>query len=155
MNKLVDICCESIRKNWKEFNITSDNPYYDILWETFENKFNIDRDNIYLHIFKKFIKKEEIDNIIIENRININKENSETLTIKGLHRLERKNLHLFCNNFGLHHESKTNKILKKNRRVLYIYMPNIWSWEYTEKNPYSKFKEELENKKKDIVLYVK
>lgn len=153
MNTLKDISSEIIRQNWLNYKDEIYNTfYYELLWESLEDKFKIDKSDPYLSILKKFINNEEINyKTPLFNRIHINQENNETLLLKGLDGEERKYIHLLCDKIGLHHESKTNP-KKKNSRFLYIYKPEIWLWEYTEENPYSKSQEfyakrELEKQK--------
>ena len=139
MNNLKNISSENIRQNWLNYKDEIFNsPYYQLLWDDFENKFGIDKDNIYLIIFKKFINNEEINyKKPLFDKIHINQINEETLIFKGLNGEERKNIHFLCNKIGLHHESKPHP-KKKYKKFLYIYKPKLWLWEYTEKNPYSK-----------------
>lgn len=151
IDELKDISSESIRKNWlnhKEEIINT--PYYDVLWDIFENKYKIDKDNIYYKLFKKFINNEEIDlKNHLFNKIFVEKINEETFLIKRLNSEKRKDIHKLCDCIGLHHESKPNKN-NKNTKFLYIYKPKEWLWEFTEKNPTSKskeFYEKLEIKK--------
>lgn len=124
---------ETIRKNWSKYK----KDYLDqqiILWEDLEKKFSIDSDNMYLKIFKKFIDGNPIYYPRpIDNKIHIIQINSSTLEIKGLDGFERKYIHQLCNKIGLHHESKP---AKKHKKFLYIYKPNEWLWEFTEKNSF-------------------
>ena len=141
-NSLQDISSETIRQNWLNYKDEIYNTlYYELLWDSLKNKFDIDNNNMYFIIFKKFIHNEEI---IYEkplfDRIHIIQINNETLVMKGLDGEERKNIHLLCDQIGLHHESKLHP-KKKYNKFLYIYKPKTWLWEYTEKNPYSKSEE--------------
>ena len=140
MKTLKDISSESIRQNWLSYKDEIYNShYYELLWDTLENKFKIAKDDMYLIIFKKFIDNEEITPTLFD-RIHINQVNNETLVFKGLNGKERKYIHLLCDKIGLHHESKSHRE-KKYIRFLYIYKPKIWLWEFSEKNPYSKSEE--------------
>ena len=134
MNALQDISSEIIRQNWLNHkNEMYNSPYYELLWNSLENKFKIDKNDMYLIIFKKFINNEEISyKKPLFDRIHIQQINNETLVLKGLDREERKNIHLLCDKIGLHHESKSHP-KKKHTRFLYIYKPKVWLWEYTEK----------------------
>jgi hypothetical protein len=130
---LKDISSEIVRKNWLNYKDEVYNtPFYEILWDNLEDKFKIDKKNVYLQICKKFINNEKIDNSDCINQLD-----EETLVFKGLDGDERKEIHHLCDKIGLHHESKSHP-KKKHKRFLYIYKPKIWLWEYTEKNPYSK-----------------
>jgi hypothetical protein len=148
-NSLKEMSTDIIRQNWLSYKDEIYNfPYLiELLWNDLETKFNIDKNNIYYSLFKKFICNEEIDynKFSLENHIIIEKLNNETLILKGLDGEERKNIHILCDKIGLHHESKTHP-KKKNKRFLYIYKPKIWLWEYTEKNPYSKSEEYYEKR---------
>jgi len=139
MNSLIDISGEAVRKNWQSSkDIIADSPYYDILWKSFENKFNISTEDNFYIILKKFINNEDISyKKPLYDRIHIIKENDSTLVFKGLGGDERREIHQLCDKIGLHHESKIHS-KKKHKKNLYIYKPHVWLWEFTEKNPYSK-----------------
>ena len=158
MNSLIDISSETIRKNWLMYKDTIvETPYYDILWETIQKKFNIDSENVFYIILKKFINNEDIIyKKPLYDRIHIIKEYDNTLVFKGLGGNERKEIHLLCDKVGLHHESKI-QTKKKNKKFLYIYKPSVWLWEFTEKNPYSQSDEyyknrEIEREKKNKIM---
>ena len=137
MNTLQDIASEIVRKNWLNHKDEIYNsPYYEILWDRLQCKCKIDKNDRYFPIFKKFINNETQS----FDSIQINQINNETLVLKGLDGKERKHIHLLCDKIGLHHESKSQP-KKKYNRFIYIYKPKIWTWEYTEKNPYSNSKE--------------
>ena len=147
MNTLKNISSEIIRQNWLNYKDEIYNsPYYELLWDSLESKFEIDKNDMYLIIFKTFINNEEINyKKPLFDRIHINQINKETLVLKGLDGEERKHIHLLCDKIGLHHESKSHP-KKKYNRFLYIYKPKLWLWEYTEKNPYSKSEEYYEKR---------
>ena len=153
MNTLKDTSSESIRQNWLDYKDTIYNsPYYELLWDSLESKFKIDKNDIYLTIFKKFINNEEINyKTPLFGTIHINQINDETLLLKGLNGEERKHIHLLCDKIGLHHESKSHP-KKKYNRFLYIYKPKVWLWEYTEKNPYSESEEYYKKKEMEKQL---
>ena len=142
MNDIHDIPSEDIRANWSQYKDEIYNTQqYELLWDSLENKFGIDKTDIYLSIFRKFIDGAEINHKKpLFDRIHINQIDTNTLVLKGLDSEERKHIHLLCDKIGLHHESKTHP-KKHNKRFLYIYKPKIWLWECTEKNPYSKSEE--------------
>lgn len=140
MNILKNISSETIRQNWLNYKDEIYNsPYYELLWESLESKFEIDKNDVYLTIFKTFIGGEEIDcEKLLFDGIHINQINEETLVLKGLTGEERKHIHSLCDKIGLHHVSKSENTYD---RFLYIYKPKVWLWEFTEKNPYSKSEE--------------
>ena len=156
MDSLKNISSDIIRKNWITYKdiILYTSDYYELLWKGLEDKFNIDNTNIFFILFKKFINNEELNcDKPIYDRIHINKENNETLVIKGMNGEERKDIHKLCDKIGLHHQSKPYH-KKKYKKFLYIYKPKVWCFEYTEKNPYSESdeiyqKRELERKIKE------
>jgi len=123
MNTLKDISSESIRQNWLNYKDEIYNSsYYELLWDSLESKFEIDKNDMYLTIFKTFINNEEINyKKPLFDRIHINQINKETLVLKGLDGEERKHIHLLCDKIGLHHESKSHP-KKKYNRFLYIYI---------------------------------
>jgi len=151
---LQNISSEIIRQNWLNYKDEIYNsPYYDLLWDSLESKFQIDKNDIYFIIFKKFINNEEIIyKKPLFDRIHLNQINNETLIFKGLTGEERKHIHLLCDKIGLHHDSKSHPKIKY-KKVLYIFKPKIWLWEYTEKNPYSK--SEAYYKKQDEITKIK
>jgi hypothetical protein len=56
MNTLKNISSEIIRQNWLNYKDEIYNSsYYELLWDSLESKFEIDKNNIYLTIFKTFI----------------------------------------------------------------------------------------------------
>jgi hypothetical protein len=139
MDSLKNIASNVIRENWSVYkDIINNSPYYEILWKDLENKFNISKNDIYLPILKKFINnKLFIRKKPYLNRITIILEDNKTLILKGLDGFDRRQVHLLCDKIGLYHRSKIN-LKKTNKKFLYIYKPDIWLWEYTVKNPYSK-----------------
>lgn len=154
MKSLQDISHEMIRQNWTSYRDTMlHSPYYDLLWESWEKKHNIDNTDMFLTLCKQFIHNEDCNRTKpLLDRIYVEHVNTEIMLLKGLDGEERKHIHLLCDQIGLHHESKSHP-KKKYKRFLYIYKPNIWLWEYTVPNPYSKSKEyyvqrELESQRK-------
>jgi hypothetical protein len=138
---LQDISYEVIRQNWTSYqDIMCNSPYYDLLWENWEKKHNIDKTDIYFMLFKQFIHNEDCNRTKPWfDRIYVEQVNPETLILKGLNGSERKHIHILCDQIGFHHKSISQQ--KKYVRFLYIYKPNIWLWEYTEPNPHSKSRE--------------
>lgn len=134
---LQNISCDAIRQNWNnhtDYDITN-SPFYDIVWNDWENKYTEFTKNIFYPILKKFVMGNNIGRIEpYERQYYIIQENESTLILKGLSNDDRKQVHLLCDKIGLHHKSIQNK---KNKH-LWIYKPVVWLWEYTEKNPYSK-----------------
>lgn len=152
MDTLEKISAEVIRKNWNIFkkNLTDiTSIQYQILWDGWFEKFNINKDDFYILLFKKFI-----ENDIIENTTTIIKENESTLILKSLEGSERKEIHKLCDKLGIFHQSKKHP-KKKYKKFLYIYKPVNWLWEFTERNPYSEpdevYKEREKNYKKKIL----
>ena len=134
MQTLQELSTETIRKNWITYKdiISKDNLMYELLWNDLYKKFEFEKNNEmkYVIIFRDFIEGKEILDIN-----NIIKENDKTLIMKGLDGYDRKIIHKLCDKIGLHHNSIT---MKKRKRHLYIYLPENWCFEFTERNPYSK-----------------
>ena len=134
---LQNISCDAIRQNWNnhtDYDIIN-SPFYDIVWNDWENKYTEFTKNIFYPILKKFVMGNNIGRIEpYERQYYVIQENENTLILKGLGNDDRKHVHLLCDKIGLHHKSVQNK---KNKH-LWIYKPVVWLWEYTEKNPYSK-----------------
>ena len=123
---LQDISYEVIRQNWTSYqDIMCNSPYYDLLWENWEKKHNIDKTDIYLMLFKQFIHNEDCNRTKPWfDRIYVEQVNPETLILKGLNGSERKHIHILCDQIGFHHKSISQQ--KKYVRFLYIYKPNTY-----------------------------
>jgi len=118
----------------------------DNAWNNWYDKFNINKDDFYVKLFKKFIMNEEI---ITNNFIVINEG---ILILKNLTGFERKEIHKLCDKIGLHHNSI---IAKKNKKHLHIIKPSCWKWEHSEPNPYSEAPEvykQREEKYKELLI---
>ena len=141
MQSLQELSSATIRKNWDIYkdHIVVNNYFYDIIWNNFYKKFDSDEMK-YVIMFRDFIEGHDIKNNDIP--YHFIKENDKTLIIKGMNGEERKMIHKLCDKIGLHHNS-VNK--NKKKKHLYIYLPEKWSFEYTEKNPYSRDDEYYHN----------
>jgi len=137
---LQNISCDAIRQNWNnhtDHGITN-SPFYDIVWNDWENKYTEFTKNIFYPILKKFVMGNNIGRIEpYEQQYYVIQENENMLILKGLGNDDRKHVHLLCDKIGLHHKS----VQKKKNKHLWIYKPVVWLWEYTEKNPHSKSEE--------------
>jgi hypothetical protein len=112
MNTLKNISTEMIRQNWLNYkDVIYNSPCYELLWDSLESKFEIDKNDMYLTIFKQFINAEKIYKKSLFDRIHIKQINNKTLVLKGLYEEERKHIHLLCDKIGLHHESKSHKYI--------------------------------------------
>ena len=134
MQSLQELSSATIRENWDVYkdHLPVNNYFYDIIWNDFYKKFDMDEMK-YVIIFRDFIEGNDIKNN--DMPYHFIKENDKTMIIKGMNGEERKMIHKLCDKIGLHHNS-VNK--NKRRKDLYIYLPEKWSFEYTEKNPYSR-----------------
>jgi hypothetical protein len=93
--------CIVIRKNTHK---TSMSPYYDIVWNDWEQSHSKLTTNIFYPILKKFVNGDDIVSVQIEScehQYYISQENKTTLILKGLHSEDRKQVHLLCDNIGL------------------------------------------------------
>lgn len=143
MQTLQELSTETIRKNWNTYKdiISPDNHFYNIIWNDLYKKFEFEKsDEIsYVTIFRDFIEGKEIKS---NNKYyHFIKDNNKTLIIKGMDGDKRKIIHKLCDKLGLHH----NSVPKNKKKHLYIYIPDNWSFEYTERNPYSKDDEYYQN----------
>jgi hypothetical protein len=124
-----DINIKNIKTNWNNYENNISKETYEILWNDTIKKFDINENNYYFIILRNFIDKKKFsyknDKIVLENE--------NILILKGLDGEERKEIHKLCDKIGLHHRS----IKKKKKKHLYIYKPEVWLWEFSEKNPYS------------------
>ena len=134
MQSLQELSSATIRENWDVYkdHLPVNNYFYDIIWNDFYKKFDMDEMK-YVIIFRDFIEGRDIKNN--DMPYHFIKENDKTMIIKGMNGEERKMIHKLCDKIGLHHNS-VNK--NKRKKDLYIYLPEKWSFEYTEKNPYSR-----------------
>jgi hypothetical protein len=150
MNSLKDISSEIIRKNWIELKEYVLPFMYNLIYDSFINKFKINKYDIFFIMLKRFIDNGEINyKDTLYGRIDVVQVDG-TLGLEGLNERERNNICLLCDTIGLHHKQTSyNKQLaypKKNiNKCLDIYKPDIWLWEYTEKNPYTKTEEYYDN----------
>lgn len=161
-NTLQEFSSEIVRQNWLQHKTEIMDYQYNILWESLEKKMDIHKTDIYYCLLKKFIdererQQEQTESIVIHDNeiqsfekmgVYIERKDENTLIIKGLDGKDRKNIHLLCDKIGLHHQSISHP-KKKHKRFLHIYLPTVWLWEYTEKNPYSKSKEFYEQREQD------
>jgi hypothetical protein len=154
---LQSLTSETIRQNWDIYkNIVINTPFYENIWDEFEIKQELNEKVPFYLLLKYFINNTMNE---YENKNNINYEipNENIMVINKLDGDKRKFLHLLCDKIGLHHDSKTIKIKKgKHCKQFYIYKPEVWLWEYTEKNPYSKDieyynKKELERQQQKLI----
>ena len=145
MEKLQELSKETIRKEWSIYKntISKDEPLYELLWNDLYEKFKFEKNNEmeYVTIFRKFIEGKDI--VFIGNYV---REDNKTLIIKGLNGYKRKLLHKLCDKIGLHHKSVE---IKRGKKHLYLYIPDNWSFEFTERNPYSKEDEYYLNLEKE------
>jgi hypothetical protein len=114
---LLYICSEKIRKNWSEQDQIINNVIYNIIWDTFVDKFHINKNCPYFKILKKFV---ENDISFKDDNLNFKFIDQKTLIISKLKNQDRKKLFTLCNHLGLQFNKK-NKIIK----------PEIWLWEFS------------------------
>lgn len=128
---------ENIRKNWLDYkDKINDVLYLDELWNDLKKKQKIVNKDNYISIFRKFINNEIINyDGLLPYSVHMENKDDNTLILEGLSNKGRKDVHELCDKIGLHHESKT--MPETNKRVLFVYKPKIWLWEFTEKNPFS------------------
>jgi hypothetical protein len=138
MQNLQDLSSETIRKNWIIYKeeILKNNFFYEILWNDLYKKFDLEKnfEIKYILLLRDFIDGNEIKNN--DKYYKFIKENDKTLIIKGMDGEERKIIHKLCDKIGLHHKSV---FFKNKKKDLYIYLPDKWSFEFTDKNPYSEY----------------
>lgn len=132
---------EIIRQHWNQYALLVDqsSQLYLSLWDDWCRKYGHQLSDPYIQLFKKFIEEKTI---IQTSLIMVT---YDTLVLKGLNSDEREELHILCDQIGLHHQSIK---AKKHKRHLYIYRPPIWLWEFSEKNPCSQPPEYYENLRK-------
>ena len=97
--------CNIIRKNTHK---TSMSPYYDIVWNDWEQSNIKLTTNTFYPILKKFVNGDDIVSGEIESgehQYYVLQENKTTLILKGLNSDDRRQLHLLCDNIGLQFSS--------------------------------------------------
>ena len=121
-----------VRKNYQQFKEQlKENPQYeDFLWNTFCRKFDINTTDKYFILLKKFINNEKIlinckDDFFIQKGEN-------TIVLYDISKQNNFHINSLCDHLGLHYELKPCQ----TKYVTYVYKPQNWSWEFTEKNPY-------------------
>lgn len=138
---------ETIRREWDTHNdISSHTAYYELIWDSWYQKFQRDRTDPRVQLLRNFIENKPIIGDNWTKQLN-----DRTLERKIDDSYERKELHKLCDQIGLHHVSKLRPPRKgKVRKSVYIYKPEKWLWEYTVRNPYSKSDEYY--KQRDIEI---
>jgi len=144
MQTLIETSSEVVRKNWNEYknDVQIDTTYYNMLWEELYKKFNIDGEEKFIKLLRNLIERK---NIKTSNTVVL--ENETTLILKNIDTCKRRTIHDLCDHIGLHHVSKT--LGKHKQRVLYIYLPTDWCWEFTKENIYDNEQLKEERKKKE------
>jgi hypothetical protein len=128
---------EEQRKQWKTLKTTIADEEYEKIWEAFEAKQYIGRDNIYTKI------KQHVMRIDRSNTSNPERDEN-ALVLNQLNSKQRKETHALCDKMGLLHVSKD----VGNERLLYIYVPNDWCWEFSKPNTLSQPYEQKYHKPK-------
>jgi hypothetical protein len=117
VKSLFSLSCENIRKNWTEYSatITPETTEYELLWRDLLNKHEISCDDRIVVLLKRFIED----------------TGKSELLMKKLDKETRASIHLLCDKLGLWHQSKGSKF----NRILRVYKPVVWLWEFTATNP--------------------
>lgn len=127
---LKNLSCDVIRENWNSYHdiLTLENPFYEFVWETWGEKFNISLQDKYVVFIRGFI--ENAENASIDEYDNIDKN---TIIVKNVSSLDRTTIHYICNKLGLKHETlKSKKIQKYIKDVKIQKDPYVeWCWEFT------------------------
>jgi len=127
---------EQIRKNWHVYlaygagKIPDDQ--FDAIWDDWCAKFRIQdivKKRDYMIILKQFIMNEKINNP------NVQMINNQSIKYYYSKPHERVRICNMADILGLHHERKSQS-RHRDDHAIYIHKPNIWAWEFSEKNPY-------------------
>lgn len=133
---------ENIRENWTECKKDICNEKKEKVWLAWCDKFNKNIHNTDISLLKKFID----GHVTNTKKISYNKTKKE-LILSNYNNKQRYRLHTLCDELGLHHKSMS----VNNKRILHIYIPEPWLWEYSEKNPYLESPEFYEEKRKKAI----
>ena len=111
MNSLIYMSCEKIRENWKMLRIDKNNPYYEMVWRTLVEKFNLNEKE---EVFEK------LKNFVLSDK--------KTLSIFNLGKSSEKMQKYadLCLIFGIEY-----RITYKNGTLI-LTKPKTWLWEFTE-----------------------
>lgn len=129
MDTLLNICNEEIRKNWPnyEHSIHKESHVYHIMWNNLYEKHGINCTKESVVMLRKFIDSDQ-----------------QQMILQKLSQTQRTEIHELCDKVGLYHMNRG-----RNPRLLRVWKPPIWKWEFTEENPVAKAKrEEYERKQK-------
>jgi hypothetical protein len=139
MESLQNLTFSKIRKEWNiyEKEIKTNSTMYESLWNDWMEKFNVKNNIFFFNILKDFIENKDVEKIYGYD-VQIKVKDKNTILIGGLSPDYRKDIHILCDNLGLHNESKkvniNGKKKKGKNKTIFIYKPPIWLWEYTEKD---------------------
>lgn len=140
-----DISYETMREKWDYYSTIIRIPNskeYQAIWKDWREKHSVSKKKIkllYDFIAGKPIQSDiDIEITMIKNK--------ETMILKDLDNRKRYQYHMLCDKIGLHHKSKTCD----SCRHLYIIKPDIWLWEFTKPNPYSKTPDFYEKRRNKI-----
>jgi hypothetical protein len=113
---------ECLRRKWDYYSQKT-HPYknhlrnkesqvYELLWDTWYDKFRVDPKNEKIQLLREFIENEFVT----------------TCMYTSFTAYERKQYHELCDKLGLDHETI---VLDCEKRALTISKPSVWRWEYT------------------------
>lgn len=119
---------EEMRRTWNEHSAHTPQNVYENIWNDWCQKFDVSASDPNTLLLKKFI-----ENKIQPSRKCVLSENGNHLTLYGLKGPRRYELHVLCDKLGLHHKSTGDG----GSRLLHLYKPEPWLWEFSAKNPYS------------------
>ncbi len=113
---------ECLRRKWDYYSKEThpyknhlrnkENQVYEMLWDTWYDKFRVDPKNEKIQLLREFIENEFVT----------------TCMYTSFTAYERKQYHELCDKLGLDHETI---VLDCEKRALIISKPKVWRWEYT------------------------
>jgi len=126
---------EIIRKSWNMYADRLNIQQFNAVWDDWCKKFSIyekTKNSGYMNDLKQFIQN-QTQKI---NNPNIIIVNDQTIKYNHLNSYQRRRMYELCDILGLHYEIKEGD--GNFDKVLYVYRPDIWLWEFSEKNPHDK-----------------
>jgi hypothetical protein len=110
-----------IRKYWFLYKDLVEYKLYKEIFNSWAEKFHVKINEPNAILLRKFLCREIKEN----NKIALN---DNEMKLYSFTPKDRHMIHRLCDNLGLHHQTVDD--------ILYVYIPDDWSWEYSKPNPY-------------------
>jgi len=123
MQSLIELSCEQVRCNWflHYDKICMGSDYYDLIWSTWMQKYNIISSSPYVSVLRSFIEGK----LICEKCVTIK---NNIMLLMELTQKDKKIFCALCRQLGLEYGYTKHK----KEKTFSIYFPdNNWCWEFT------------------------